>query len=115
MSNIIPFNFHNNSVRVIEKDGEPWFVAKDVADLLGYANPSEAIRQHCKYVVTVRGSELLVASDYAALIVKKGVALFQGILKKFASYRVTVYINQRGEWFSGHVRIQHPAPQLPNT
>jgi prophage antirepressor-like protein len=50
MSNIIPFNFHNNSVRVIEKDGDPWFIAKDVADLLGYANPLKAIRTHCKGV-----------------------------------------------------------------
>lgn len=48
MSNIIPFNFHNNSVRVIEKDGEPWFVAKDVAELLGYAKPNNAINAHCK-------------------------------------------------------------------
>lgn len=48
MSNIIPFNFHNNSVRVIEKDGEPWFVAKDVAELLGYAKPRNAISLHCR-------------------------------------------------------------------
>ena len=23
-------------VRVVERDGEPWFVAKDVAEILGY-------------------------------------------------------------------------------
>ena len=36
MTNIIPFNFESRSVRVIERDGEPWFIAKDVADILGY-------------------------------------------------------------------------------
>lgn len=36
------------NVRAIEKDGEPWFVAKDVAESLGYANSREAIRTHCK-------------------------------------------------------------------
>ena len=33
-------------VRVIEKDGEIWFVAKDVADILKYSNQSKAIQQH---------------------------------------------------------------------
>jgi len=51
MSNVIPFNFNNHNVRVIQgKDGEPWFAAKDVAAILGYANPQKAIRDHCKGV-----------------------------------------------------------------
>lgn len=35
-------------VRVIIKENEPWFVAKDVASILGYANPSNAVQAHCK-------------------------------------------------------------------
>lgn len=34
------------NVRAIMRDGEPWFVGKDVANILGYANPSEAIQDH---------------------------------------------------------------------
>lgn len=30
-------------VRVISKNGEPWFVGKDVAEVLGYSNPKTAI------------------------------------------------------------------------
>lgn len=30
------FNFKENNVRVVIKDSEPWFVAKDVAEILGY-------------------------------------------------------------------------------
>lgn len=33
-------------VRVITKDGEPWFVGKDVAEVLGYLNTAKAIRDH---------------------------------------------------------------------
>ena len=33
-------------VRVLEQEGEPWFVGKDVATLLGYTNPQKAIRDH---------------------------------------------------------------------
>jgi len=29
-------------------DGEPWFVAKDVATVLGYVKPENAISAHCK-------------------------------------------------------------------
>lgn len=33
-------------VRTIQQNGEPWFVGKDVADILGYSNSSKAIPQH---------------------------------------------------------------------
>lgn len=33
-------------VRVVERNGEPWFVGKDVAKVLGYSNPNEAIADH---------------------------------------------------------------------
>lgn len=34
------------NLRCIEKDGEPWFVGKDVATALGYANPKNAVPSH---------------------------------------------------------------------
>ena len=33
-------------VRVVEQGGEPWFVGKDVAEILGYSNTPTAIRDH---------------------------------------------------------------------
>lgn len=33
-------------IRGMEIDGEPWFVGKDVAEILGYTNPHKAIRDH---------------------------------------------------------------------
>lgn len=33
-------------VRSVTINGEPWFVGKDVADALGYENPSKAVRDH---------------------------------------------------------------------
>lgn len=33
-------------VRVITKDGEPWFVGKDVAGVLGYSDTNKAISMH---------------------------------------------------------------------
>lgn len=34
------------AIRTIEKDGEPWFVGKDVAAALGYEKPTDAVRKH---------------------------------------------------------------------
>lgn len=33
-------------IRAIEIDGEPWFVGKDVAEILGYSNPRDALSNH---------------------------------------------------------------------
>lgn len=33
-------------VRVVEINGEPWLVGKDVAEVLGYSNPSKAVLNH---------------------------------------------------------------------
>ena len=38
------FNYNSGIVRTLERDGEIWFVAKDVCDVLELANPTEALR-----------------------------------------------------------------------
>lgn len=41
---IVPFLFEGEQmVRVIERDGAPWFVAADVCRVLGLVNPSKAV------------------------------------------------------------------------
>lgn len=43
MSNLIQFDFDNTPIRIIKKQGEPWFVANDVCAILGLANPRQAL------------------------------------------------------------------------
>jgi anti-repressor protein len=38
-----PFVFDKYDVRVINRDGEPWFVASDACDALGIGNPRQAV------------------------------------------------------------------------
>lgn len=33
-------------IRTVNISGEPWFVGKDVAEVLGYSNPQKAVRDH---------------------------------------------------------------------
>ena len=44
------FVFNSVKIRTAIIDGEPWFVAKDVCDVLGYKDTVNAIKQHCRGV-----------------------------------------------------------------
>ena len=45
MKDIIPFHYGTNEIRVIQgNDGEPWWIAKDICEILGLSNPTEAVR-----------------------------------------------------------------------
>ena len=46
MNDIKTFNNPEfGSIRTVEVDGKPYFVGKDVAEILGYSNPRDAINK----------------------------------------------------------------------
>ena len=48
---ITPFDFHGHTVRVITDDpNNPLWVARDVATALGYKDPTNAVKAHCRGV-----------------------------------------------------------------
>ena len=66
-------------VRTLTIDNEPWFIGKDVAEILGYSNPQKAIRDHIKdnhktvnELFTVNGTKgiLIDESGLYSLIMK---------------------------------------------
>ncbi|GAA3626576.1 phage antirepressor Ant [Lactobacillus hamsteri] len=40
------FNFEDQKVRTLRINGEPYFIGKDVAQILGYSNTRDALRKH---------------------------------------------------------------------
>ena len=40
------FNYNDNQIRIVDRKGDPWFVGKDVAEVLGYSNTRKAIIDH---------------------------------------------------------------------
>lgn len=44
MTDLIIKHFGSKDIRIIDKDGNPWFVAKDVCSVLGFDNPSDATK-----------------------------------------------------------------------
>lgn len=49
MNNLSVFKFEESKeVRTVMVDNEPYFVGKDVAEVLGYSNTRDALAKHCK-------------------------------------------------------------------
>ena len=46
MNEVQLFNFENHEVRSLLINSEPWFVGRDVAEVLGYKKPENAIANH---------------------------------------------------------------------
>lgn len=46
MNELQLFNFESNQLRTLLINDEPWFVGKDVAEILGYSNPRDALSKH---------------------------------------------------------------------
>lgn len=46
MNNLQFFNFEDQSVGVVKINEEPWFVGKDLTNILGYTNGPKAIKDH---------------------------------------------------------------------
>ena len=79
MSNLIPFDFHGIQIRAFEKSGESWFVAKDIAMALGYANPRKAVIDHCKAAEPVGSNDSLPLDPQTVIIPERD--LYRLIMK----------------------------------
>lgn len=44
-------------IRTVEQNGQIFFVANDIAKVLGYKNPSDATNKHCRNAIMVWGSD----------------------------------------------------------
>lgn len=45
---VFTFNQNSTPIRVQVIDNEPWFNGNDIAKVLGYSNPRDAMNKHCK-------------------------------------------------------------------
>lgn len=113
MQTITPFTFESKTLRTVMVEGEPWFVAKDVADALDYSE-SSALTRHLdddekglSTVQTPGGSqEVIVLSEsglYHAIFVSRKETAQQ--FRKWVTAEVLPSIRKTGtyaldRWFS---------------
>ena len=66
------FNFEQHEVRTMTIDDEPFFVGKDIADILGYSNPQKAIRDHVDLEDKTQNDSFTVNGTAVVLINESG-------------------------------------------
>lgn len=74
------FNFHGAEVRVLMKDGEPWFVAKDVAEILGYSETNRMTSRLDEDEISKRQSTDSVGRRTEIIIINES-GLYNAILR----------------------------------
>ena len=72
--NLKIWNYENSEIRTVEIEGEPYFVGKDVAAILGYAKPLNALATH----------------------VDEDDSLKQGLIDSIGRMQETILINESG-------------------
>lgn len=73
------FDFENNKIRVLKINNEPWFVGKDLANVLGYSNPQKAIRDHID-PDDLRGERIVTSSGRQMAIITNESGMYSLIL-----------------------------------
>lgn len=115
MNNIKIFeNPEFGSIRTVEVKNEPWFVGKDVAEILGYKDSADALKKHVdvedKYLVKAGEMPTLKTSNYGAYIINES-GLYSLILssklpkakefKHWVTSEVLPAIRQTGGYING--------------
>ena len=98
------------SIRVMEIDGDPWFVGKDVAIILGYSNPRKAIIDHvdeedkgvtkCDTLGGQQDVTIINESGFYSLILSSKLPDAK-IVKHWVTHEVLPSIRKNGAYISG--------------
>ena len=101
-------------IRTVEISGEPWFVGKDVAEVLGYSNPRDALSKHVdsedKGVAkcdTLGGSQELTIINESGLysLILSSKLPNAKAFKKWVTSEVLPSIRKHGGYISGQAEM----------
>lgn len=108
------FDFNGNQVRVVNCDGSPWFVAKDVCDVLGIKNTTQAVAsldedERAMYNIGRQGSSNIISeSGLYALIFKSRKAEAKAF-RKWVTSSVLPAIRKTGSYVAGEEHLDPTA------
>ncbi|OZI31759.1 hypothetical protein CAL29_28225 [Bordetella genomosp. 10] len=120
MSHLIPFQFEGQDIQVMtDAHGEPWFVAKQVASVLGYSDAEAMTRrldddekQNLQIVgFGPRGVTLISESGLYAAIIGSSKPEAKPF-KRWITHDVLPSIRKTGAYFSPSMSRPEPAPKL---
>ena len=112
---VVPFNFQSHEVRTIKISGEPWFVAKDVCEVLELKNPSVALQvldgdeKGLSKVYTLGGSQqvsVINESGLYTLIVRSNKPQAK-VFRKWVTQEVLPTIRKTGQYIAQQQQPKH--------
>ena len=93
-------DFNEQTVRIIMRDGEPWWVAKDVCDILELTNPTETLKAlDDDEKMTLRISDInddgkMIVRDSVVHLGKRGGAQFLNLVSESGLYTLIIRSNK---------------------
>ena len=84
MNDLIPFSFDNKDVRVVNRNGDPWFVLADLCRVLELENPSMTVKaldedERAKFNLGRQGDALIVSeSGFYTIVLRSRDAVVPG-------------------------------------
>lgn len=124
MNSLTVFNYNSNFVRIIDQNGEPWFVAKDLCEILGIENSRQALtRLDEDEKNTVILNDGTPGNPNTAIVSESGMyALVLSSRKpeakpfrKWVTAEVLPSIRKTGQYAIAPQQSQPQQNQLPNT
>jgi len=87
------FKFNENQIRVIEKDGEPWFVARDVAEVLDIKNYRDTLTNYPEEEKGVATTDTLGGKQTVSIISEAGLyrMIFQSRKENAEKFKTWVF------------------------
>ena len=114
-SNITSFEFKSQEVRTVQVNNEPWFVAKDVCDILDLSNPTAAIEsldddERSKFNLGRQGDTNIISESGLYTLIFKSRKPEAKAFRKWVTSEVIPTIRRTGSYV-------HPSaePLPPNT
>lgn len=109
----VAYAFDGNEIRTVFFDSDSWFIAKDVAEALGYADTDQAIRKHCKAAITspvestgqVRHMRIIPERDVYRLIFNSRLQSAERF-EEWVVAEVLPSIRKRGMFIMGQQKIR---------
>lgn len=103
------FDFNEQAVRTVVRDGEPWFVASDVCQILALGNVTQAIQGNAKAgAVGLEDDEKMTLTNLEGQSGKRGGARFMTIISESGLYAL-IFKSRKPEakkfrkWVTGEV------------
>lgn len=124
VSHSLTFPLTGQTVRTVVIEGDVWFVARDVAGVLGYELPTKAIIDHCKHAKTLKGSisapltasprgiNVIPESDVYRLVMRSKLPSAE-VFQDWVVEEALPSLRQHGHY--GHTPAAAPAPALASS